>query len=337
MAATMLPCRSIMSASSQWNSSAFAVPASGSPRQQLDAALRCATLAPTEITLRPWVAQVSESHVELTVNDHPGLEAIDPDGRESLIGCGAALAYLKLALKRFGCLGRVVLFPDLNLPRLVARVHVGNRREQGPVEQSLFHAMEGSPPGAEGRPVTRAMRAALEDAVSGEHGWLDFIQSESSRQRVLSVTLAGEQRGSPINKGFRHPLGANVVGPGSRWPRILLTFRAGTTDSPDASVEPGRLVASPSTTLAVVKTKTDDKQGWLAAGQSMARAILQSQVLGLPWAFFNQVRRPEAREALRTGVGHKGFAQIVLRFGPAPVSQDLDRSNTGMMATAPAR
>jgi hypothetical protein len=28
------------------------------------------------------------------------------------------------------------------------------------------------------------------------------------------------------------------------------------------------------------------------------------------------VRRREAREALRVGVGHKGFAQVILRFGP---------------------
>jgi hypothetical protein len=68
--------------------------------------------------------------------------------------------------------------------------------------------------------------------------------------------------------------------------------------------------------LAVVKTKTDDKYGWLEAGQTMARTILQAQALGLSWAFFNPVRRRSAREALRMGVGHKGFAQVILRFGP---------------------
>jgi len=43
---------------------------------------------------------------------------------------------------------------------------------------------------------------------------------------------------------------------------------------------------------------------------------LQAQALGLSWAFFNPVRRRSAREALRLGVGHKGFAQVILRFGP---------------------
>jgi hypothetical protein len=67
--------------------------------------------------------------------------------------------------------------------------------------------------------------------------------------------------------------------------------------------------------LAVVKTKTDDKHGWLEAGQTMARTILQAQALGLSWGFYDPVRRREAREALRLGVGHKGFAQVILQFG----------------------
>ena len=44
--------------------------------------------------------------------------------------------------------------------------------------------------------------------------------------------------------------------------------------------------------------------------------VLEAQALGLSWAFFDPVRRRAAREALRTGVGHKGFAQVILCFGP---------------------
>jgi len=89
-------------------------------------------------------------------------------------------------------------------------------------------------------------------------------------------------------------------------------------------------VSLPSATLAVVKTKTDDKHGWLAAGHAMARIILQAQALDLAWGFFNQpVRRRYAREALRTHIGHKGFAQVILQltalarsnpYGPETVS-----------------
>lgn len=86
----------------------------------------------------------------------------------------------------------------------------------------------------------------------------------------------------------------------------------------------------------MVKTKTDDKHGWVAAGQATARAVLQAQVLGLSWAFFDQVRRREAREALRTGIGHKGFAQVILRFG-ALASGEMVRLATPTTATATFR
>jgi hypothetical protein len=87
----------------------------------------------------------------------------------------------------------------------------------------------------------------------------------------------------------------------------------------------------------VVKTKTDDKYGWLEAGQTMARTVLQAQALGLSWAFFNPVRRREAREALRVGVGHKGFAQVILRFGPL-VSDELGQlADSRIEAFIPAR
>jgi hypothetical protein len=80
-------------------------------------------------------------------------------------------------------------------------------------------------------------------------------------------------------------------------------------------VEPSQEKAGSAITLAVVNTKTDDKHGWLEAGQTMARAILQAKALGLSWGVYDPVRRREAREALRVGIGHKGFAQVILRFG----------------------
>jgi hypothetical protein len=48
----------------------------------------------------------------------------------------------------------------------------------------------------------------------------------------------------------------------------------------------------------------------------MARTVLQAQASGLSWAFFDPVRRRAAREELRRGVGRKGFAQVILQFGP---------------------
>jgi hypothetical protein len=97
----------------------------------LEFALRYAALAPSEVKWQTWKSRLAETHLELMANDDPALEKMDPDGRESMIGCGAALLFARLALTHFGCLRRVALFPDLNQPQLVARTHLGFCPETG--------------------------------------------------------------------------------------------------------------------------------------------------------------------------------------------------------------
>lgn len=61
----------------------------------------------------------------------------------------------------------------------------------------------------------------------------------------------------------------------------------------------------------------------------MGRTILQALALGLSWEFFNLMPRREARESLRTGVGHKGFAQVILRFGAITVGETVRLATSG--------
>ena len=287
-----------MNARRIWGVTEADFPANGLPRQKLEFALRYAALAPTENQWQPWYFRLAEGHVELMAQNDPAREQADPDRRELMIGCGTALQYLKQALKHFGCLGRVALFPDLGQGDLVARIHAGFCRERDSREKLLFEAMStarAKVPLLGETPVSEMMLTLLGRAAAGERGWLDFVQSETSRQHVLAVTLA---------ENF--------------W---------------NGAMEPDRKPAVAADTLAIVKTKTDDKHGWLEAGQTMARTVLQAQALGLSWAFFDPLRLAEARNELRLGVGHKGFAQVILRFGPL-MADEMFRAPAPGAATA---
>ncbi len=311
MAKAMLLFLSHMSASSLPSIAERDFPVNGSPREKLVFAIKYAALAPTESDWQPWHFRVADTHLELMTKNVPAREVVDPDRRELLIGCGSALLYLKLALKHFGCLGRVALFPDLGQPALVARVHFGCCRERDQREKVLFDAMTGGRANDSflgGIPVSETMLTALSNAAASERGWLDFVQSETSRQHVLKITLANEQA--------------------PRGTRSLFAFGARSANSWNVTMEQIHQPAIQAATLAVVKTKTDEKHGWLEAGQIMARTVLEAQALGLAWEFFDPVRRREAREELRLGIGHKGFAQVILRFGPL-IANEVGR------ATAP--
>lgn len=66
----------------------------------------------------------------------------DPDGREMVISCGAAVFTLWVAVRYLGCLPHARLFPDPARPTLVARVSWDEERTApAEYEQELFAAV----------------------------------------------------------------------------------------------------------------------------------------------------------------------------------------------------
>ncbi len=323
-----------MGAISNWTVSEADFPVNGRPGDKLRFAVKYAALAPPEHTWQPQEFNVSDDFVELNAKDDRIVDALDPERREAMISCGASLQFLKMALKHHGCFGRVELFPDLDRPTLAARIHAGYSWERDPQEAQLFEAMKlrGANHLSGGLPVPDLMLNALESGVARERGWLDFARSETSQRRLLGLTSPrGRIRIDELRFQNETPLrstdggwdssslaNARLNGGFSRWRRPMLAVRVRTlpitTHGLDGDTEP-----VPKTgTYAVLKTKTDDKHGWLAAGQTMARLILHARTLGLSCSFFTDVlQRPALRSELRTAIGHKGFAQAILCFGAA--------------------
>lgn len=328
-----------MSASSIWSFSEADFPAQGSSRQRMGFALKYAALAPLDVAEQPWEFRLADSYLELSARLEAMTTVVDPDGREAFIGCGAGLHHLKLTLRHFGCLGRLEYFPDLAAPALVARVHLGNSRERDLVDTRLFAALNQPPnlgTSAGGSPVSEIVLAEISRAVSRERGWLEFAQSDASRRRLVELAAKIDLTTSPIRPDRDLQSRKLNFGTTSGWSQSKIVgggpdFAERRTQT--ETVREGQLLPA---CLAVVKTKTDDKHGWVAAGQTMARAALQAQVLGLSWACFSKVARRSAREALRTEIGHKGFAQLILRFGGL-LAQDGVRLERPTTATATSR
>jgi hypothetical protein len=314
-----------------WTGADLDCPANSSPRQKLEFAVKYAALAPMEANTRPWDFRLGESQLDLMARDTSALEAVDPDGRDSMVACGAALVFLKIALRHLGASGRVALFPDLDQPTLVARIHYGScgeraRQEEFPFESATRSRETVSTLG--NTPVSETILTALSQAVGGEHAWLDFILSETSRQRVMAIRRADYQPWMDSASSYARPMNASSHRNELSWSRRFFSFGSRKLRSQNVTAEPSQQIQLPDATLAVVKTKTDDKYGWLAAGQTKARIVLHAQKLGLSCGLFNPMRRREAREALRVGVGHKGFAQLIFDFAPLTTSEMVQKAAT---------
>jgi hypothetical protein len=90
---------------------------------------------------QPWRFRLGENAVELRSDPARMIREVDPDGREMLISCGAALYGLRLGLRRLGYLPVADLLPDSGQSDLLARVRPGGRARPDRAELDLIAAL----------------------------------------------------------------------------------------------------------------------------------------------------------------------------------------------------
>ena len=90
-----------------WNISGEDFPAIGTPVEQMEFVLNYAVLAPSNHNTQPWLFEIHGDAIHLFVDRSRALPMTDPEDREMLISCGAALLNLRVAMRHFGVLGAV--------------------------------------------------------------------------------------------------------------------------------------------------------------------------------------------------------------------------------------
>ena len=315
-----------------WGETSADFPVRGTPREKLAFAVTRAAYALPEHWRQPWEIRLDDRFAELRASVGRASDAVDPDGRETLMSCGAALEFLELILKHHGCMGRIEPFPDLNQPALVARVHAGRGIEREASESRLFVAMSASSGRSfwtHGEMLPEAAMGLLQKVASRARTLLEFARCEASRERLrqlftpqAALQIEALQMHSPLQE--RRMNGGLTVCTRTRWlldriarwsrPRLAVRVVA----APSAQSEsrhPRREPEPASAMYAVVKTKTDDKHGWIAAGRTVGRLRLQAFAMDMDCAVRNEtLRSSRLRSELRPEFGRKGFVQAILRF-----------------------
>src|ERR1044071_2504628 len=108
-----------------WNISADDFPADGNSEEKLWFLVRYAVLAPSTHNTQPWRFRIHGNVVELYADFARALPVVDPQYRELIMSCGAALLHLRIAIRYFGHAYTVERLPDPDDPALLARVHLG--------------------------------------------------------------------------------------------------------------------------------------------------------------------------------------------------------------------
>ena len=315
-----------------WKVSEDDFPRSGNDDEKLRFLLNYAVLAPSGHNTQPWLFGVRDGAMELRADRTRGLPVVDPEDRALIISCGAALFYLRTALRHFGHADEAETFPAPRDPDLLARLRMGPVREATEEDRSLFEAMpkrRSNRGPFEARPVPGRLLSDLQAAASEEGVWLHLVQDEDSRHAVAELIAEGD-RTQMADRRFRREL-ASWVHPNRTRSRdgvpgyafgfgdlmsLAGPFVIRTFDTGKGQAAKDRQLAEGSPVLAILGTEGDSRTDWLAAGQALARILLRARAEDVWASFLNQpIEVPELRPRLRDAIGQTGFPQLLFRMG----------------------
>ena len=294
-----------------------------------------AVWAPSVHNTQPWRFTANGgSQISLYVDAARRLAVADPDGREMMISCGAALFTIRLALRYLGYIPETRILPDPAQPDLVAQVSWHERAPADEFERRLSgHVLtRRTHRGAfDPEPLPPDTLAALRTAAAREGAALRIVADDWRRATLAAAVQTAEHQLRRDGERLRE-LTRWTPAPGSARcdgvPATSYPARAEHTQP----FFPGRDFArghgwgmpplSPATShraagVALQLTTTADRPAdWVHAGQALQRILLTASVCGAAVALHSQpLELPWLREFLRTQLGEGAYPHLVLRIG----------------------
>jgi nitroreductase len=324
-------------------------PRGGTEAQIWEFLLRYAVRAPSGHNTQPWRFDIADGRLCLYADRSRALPVVDPEDRELVMSCGAALAHLTVALRHFGYAGDVTPFPDPADPDLLTTVGLGQAHTPRPGDHQLFRAIDKRHTHRadfETRPVHHQVLAQLERDAHRAGAALHAYTGDEAQSAI--ATLVGEgDRAQFSDAGFRHELAAWIRPNRTRRPDGMPGYAFGISDL--ASVLGPTMIATFDTgarqakkdeqlaltapALMVLSTAGDTPSDWLAAGQAVAVLLLRAAAHGLAASFLNQpIEVPALRVRLRDLLGGSDSPQLLLRIGYAAPDRATPRRTAGLLA-----
>lgn len=296
-------------------------------------AVEDAVWAPSVHNTQPWRFGLHEARISVSADIDRRLDVADPDGREMLISCGAALYTLRSSLLALGYTPRVHLLPDPDRPHLLADVHLepGEQPDQQTLrEHAQIRRRRSHRGGFRPDPVPAGVLSAMRHDAEREGGRLVEAVDVHVKGALAALTDAAEhvQQRTPAYK-------AEIA----RWAPSPRTSR---TDGVQESAYPQQVPKTTphfaardfarghgwgaqsaqdgGTALAglalLVVTGGDEPADWLRAGQALQRVLLRAAERDLAAAFHTQALEiPELRAFIGTRFCGGAYPQMLMRLG----------------------
>jgi len=285
--------------------------------------------APSLHNTQPWRFAVNGDAIELYADASRRLQ-VDPDGREMVISCGAALYGLRLAVRSLGYLPAVELLPEPVGPRVLARVRPGRPAPMTSDERKLLYAVPHRhthrgpfEPG----PLPARLFPQMREDAQAEGATLTEIRPGPAREELMALfaALARRQDRDPRSRAetwrwSREQTSPDRDGvPAHAFPAERSREAGGL---PQRDFDLGRGLgmlpaggpAAP--VMAVLFTPGDGEEDWLHAGQALQRLLLHA---ASQWVFASLNTQPledvSTRTLIRDRLALPGAPQMLLALG----------------------
>jgi nitroreductase len=294
-------------------------------------ALALSTRAPSVHNVQPWRWLVGDASLHLYSDPERRLVHTDPDGRDMMVSCGAALNHCVVALGALGWQSRVHRLPNPRDPTHLAAIEV-----YAYVASELDIALAAAIP-------RRRTDRRLYSRWLVSHGDVSLMGARAARMGVTMrrVEATTELRAALTQAVWRHATNPDYLEELTVWSgRYSSTAGVPAHNVPESdprSPIPGRLfagaaLAQPSEAMAAedggallaLGTTDDDELARLRAGEATSLVLLTATALGLASCPVTEpLELPETRAAIRADAfADEQFPQILLRVGWAPINAD---------------
>jgi hypothetical protein len=292
--------------------------------------LTLANRAPSIHNTQPWHWRVGTASLDLYTEPDMQLPSTDPDGRDLIISCGAALHHCVVALAALGWQAKVHRLPDPDDPRHLATIEV---QPQVPDQADIALAAAiprrrtdrraySSWPVAGGDIALMAARAARSGVMLRQVDALDTMKTivaQAVSHRAFNLDYLRELTTWTGRYASAAGVPARNIPPSDHTAPIPGRVLAGPGLQPS-----GVTPADDNGAILALGTETDDRLAQLRAGEATSVVLLTATAIGLACCPITEpLEITETRDAVRADVfGESGHPQMLLRLGWAPINAD---------------